>query len=447
VTAVLQRFFNVRREELLPILMAAVYFFCVLTALMILRPTRDALGMQRGIDEVRWLFNGTLVLTLIVSPLFSLLVARYKRMVFISATHAFFILNLLLFCGVLLFAPQAVGERTGQVFYVWMSVFNLFITMMFWALMADRFSFEQSKRIFGVIAVGGTLGAMTGSTLVWNLAEIVGAPMMLALACVFLVFATGAAWAVASFQPEQQRAAGEGRFGPDTSSVIGGSAWEGMRAVFRSPYLLGISAYVLILAVMVTFIYFTRLQMVAAAGDSVDFRTGLFAQMDFFTQAATLLLQLIVVGHVMKRFGVAFTMAVLPVTVALGFIGLAIVGSIVALVLFDATQRAVQRAIMRPARETLWTVVSREEKYKAKAFIDTFIYRAGDAVGAQTEGALGRLGMGLYALAIVAVPLAVLWGALGIWLGRQQARLARENGQVGAPTAASGAVPHPRTAS
>jgi ATP:ADP antiporter, AAA family len=447
VTAALQRFFNVRREELLPILMAAVYFFCILTALMILRPTRDALGMQRGIDEVRWLFNGTLVLTLLVSPLFSLLVARYKRMVFISATHAFFILNLLLFCGVLLFAPQAVGERTGQVFYVWMSVFNLFITMMFWALMADRFSFEQSKRIFGVIAVGGTLGAMTGSTLVWNLAEMVGAPMMLALACVFLVFATGAAWAVASFQPEQQRTAGEGRFAPDTTGVIGGSAWEGMRAVFRSPYLLGISAYVLILAVMVTFIYFTRLQMVAAAGDSVDFRTGLFAQMDFYTQAATLLLQLIVVGHVMKRFGVAFTMAVLPVTVALGFIGLAIVGSIVALVIFDATQRAVQRAIMRPARETLWTVVSREDKYKAKAFIDTFVYRAGDAVGAQTEGALGRLGMGLYALAIVAVPLAVLWAALGIWLGRQQARLARENGQVGEPAAGSGALPQPRPAS
>ena len=119
------------------------------------------------------------------------------------------------------------------------------------------------------------------------------------------MFATGAAWAVASFQSEHRRAAGERQFGPDTSGVVGGTAWEGMRAVFRSPYLLGISAYVLILAVMVTFIYFTRLQMVAAAGDSVDFRTGLFAQMDFYTQAATLLLQLIVVGHVMKRFGVA----------------------------------------------------------------------------------------------------------------------------------------------
>lgn len=447
MTAILQRYLNVRRDELLPILMAALYFFCILTALMVLRPTRDALGMQRGIEEIRWLFMGTLVVTLAVNPVFSLLVSRFRRLVFISATHGFFILNLLLFCGILLLAPQAVGERTGQVFYVWMSVFNLFITMMFWAVMADRFSLEQSKRLFGVIAVGGTLGAMTGSSLVWTLAEELGAPVMLLVACVILLLATGAAWAVIALQPEQQHAAGDEQ-APAVSegAIIGGSAWEGMRAVFRSPYLLGISAYVLILAVIVTFIYFTRLQMVAALGDDIDMRTGVFAQLDFWTQAATLGLQLIVVGHIMKRFGVTFALALLPITVALGFIGLAIVGSLLALVLFDATQRAVQRAIMRPARETLWTVVSREEKYKAKAFIDTFVYRGGDAVGAQTEGALGRLGMGLYALAAVAVPLAVFWAMLGIWLGRQQARLAQANGQLSGDVRSPSRVPQPEPA-
>jgi len=432
VTAILQRYFNVRRDELLPILMAGLYFFCILTALMVLRPTRDALGMQRGIEEIRWLFMGTLIVTLAVNPVFSLLVSRFRRLVFISMTHGFFIINLLLFCGILILAPQAVGERTGQVFYVWMSVFNLFITMVFWALMADRFSLEQSKRLFGIIAVGGTLGAMTGSTLVWNLAEVLGAPLMLVVACLFLLLATGAASAVVRLQPAQQTVPGhEQSPAASESTVIGGSAWEGMRAVFRSPYLLGISVYVLILAVIVTFIYFTRLQMVAALGTDVDMRTGIFAQLDFFTQAATLVLQLIVVGHIMKRFGVAFAMALLPITVALGFIGLAIAGSLLALVLFDATQRAVQRAIMRPARETLWTVVSREEKYKAKAFIDTFVYRVGDAVGAQTEGGLAKLGMGLYALASVAVPLAIVWTVLGIWLGRQQTRLARGGGFEG----------------
>jgi AAA family ATP:ADP antiporter len=198
-----------------------------------------------------------------------------------------------------------------------------------------------------------------------------------------------------------------------------------LQAVFRSPYLLAICGYVLILAVMVTFIYFTRLQMVAALGASLDMRTATFARIDMLTQVATLLLQAVVTGHLMKRLGVSVTLALLPVTAALGFLGLAIAGSIAALIAFEATFRAVQRGIMRPSRETLFTVVPRTDRYKAKAFIDTFVYRAGDVVGAQTEGLLGRLGMGLAALASVAVPLAAAWMALGIWLGHAQRAQAR----------------------
>lgn len=427
--AILQRYFNVRSGELLPILMAGLYFFLILTSLAVLRPTRDALGMQRGIDELRWLFMVTLLLTLLVNPLFNLLVSRFRRLTFISLTHGFFCVNLVLFAGLIVFAPQAIGERTGQVFYVWMSVFNLFITMLFWALMADRFTLEQSKRIFGVIAVGGTIGAMSGSSIAVALSKVLGAPMLLLVAAVFLILATLAAWAVARLQPEHARA-GDGKVDVRDSAVIGGSAWEGLRAVFRSRYLMGVAGYILILAVMVTFIYFTRLQMVADLGEDLDMRTGVLAQVDLAVQVSTLLLQLVVAGHLMKRFGVPLTLALLPVTVALGFIGLAIVGSLVALVIFEAIFRAVQRAIMRPARETLWTVVSREEKYKAKAFIDTFVYRGGDALGAQTEGLLRGLGMGLYALAMVAVPLALVWAVLGLWLGRRQALLAESGGDA-----------------
>lgn len=432
MTSVLSRFFNVRRGEAGSILAATLYFFCILTALQILRPTRDALGMQRGIDEIRWLFLVTLVATLAVNPLFSLLVSRYRRLVFIGATHAFFAVCLLLFFGLLTFAPQVVGEGTGQVFYVWMSVFNYFITMVFWALMADRFSMEQSKRLFGLIAVGGTAGAIAGSSLASLLAEAVGVPTLLAIAAAFLGLATIGAWTVARLQPElapadssdsnAARSMKEG--GVKEDALIGGSAWEGFRAVVRSPYLLGIAMYVLILAVMVTFIYFTRLKMVAELGADVDMRAGVFAKIDLATQVATFLLQLLVAGRLMKRLGVHVTLALLPATVALGFIGLAMVGSLVALVALDATFRAVQRAIMRPARETLFTVVAREDKYKAKALIDTFGYRAGDAVGALSEGLLGKLGMGLAALAFAAVPIAAVWAMLGIWLGRTQQRLA-----------------------
>lgn len=212
--------------------------------------------------------------------------------------------------------------------------------------------------------------------------------------------------------------------------MIGGSAWAGLKAAVSSPFLLGISGYVLILAVVSTFLYFTRLAMVAEVGDDTDLRTTLFAQIDLITQLATLVLQLIVTGHLMKRVGVPITLALLPITVVLGMVGLAIAGSLAVLIVFEAVFRAVQRAIMRPARETLFTVVSTEDKYKAKAFIDTFVYRGGDVVGAWTEGLIGRLSMGLMGLAALTIPLAVLWAVLGLWLGARQYRSAREQESV-----------------
>lgn len=411
----LQRFTNIRREEVGPALVAALFFFCVLTALMVVRPAREALGMQRGIEAIRWLFMGTVLVTLLVNPLFGWLVSRFRRLVFVNATYLFFAFGLVAFYLLLALAPASVGPTSGQVFYVWFSVFNLFAVMLFWALMADRFTLEQSKRLFGAIAVGGTLGAIFGPWLASRLAQPLGTPALLLVAAGFLVLALGAAAWLSRLRPEEG-------LGDPQEVVIGGSAWEGFRAVFRSPYLLAICAYVLILAVMATFLYFTRLQMVAALGTNLDMRTAMFARIDLATQVATLLLQAVVTGHLMRRLGVSVALALLPLTAALGFVGLAIAGSIAALVAFEASFRAVQRGIMRPARETLFTVVPREDRYKAKAFTDTFVYRAGDVVGAQTEGLLGRLGMGLAALASLAVPLAAAWLLLGIWLGRNQAR-------------------------
>ncbi|HQY28713.1 MAG TPA: MFS transporter, partial [Burkholderiaceae bacterium] len=338
--------------------------------------------------------------------------------------------SLVVFFGLLRFAPQAIGQTSGQVFYVWFSVFNLFATMLFWALMADRFSLEQSKRLFGAIAVGGTLGAIFGPWLASMLARPIGTPALLLVAAAFLVLALGAAWWLVRLRSESDAGDHGGALAPDVQSVIGGSAWEGFGAVFRSPYLLAICAYVLILAVMATFIYFTRLQMVAALGTDLDLRTAAFARIDMISQVATLVLQAVVTGHLMKRLGASVALALLPLTAALGFIGLAIAGSLAALVAFEASFRAVQRGIMRPARETLFTTVSRAERYKAKAFIDTFVYRAGDVVGAQAERLLGRLGMGLAALAAFAVPLALVWMALGLWLGVAQRTQARRAGRA-----------------
>jgi len=414
----LQDVLNLRRGEVGPVLIAALFFFCVLTALMLLRPARDALGMARGIESIRWLFIGTAVVTLAVNPVFGWLVSRLRRLQFISATYGFFVASLVGFWALLMFAPDAVGERSGQVFFVWFSVFNLFVTMVFWALLADRFTSDQGKRFFALISIGGTLGAIFGPWLTSQLAEPLGTPSLLLVAGAFLLLALVAAWLLVRVMPD--RAADATTAVVTDAERIGGSAWAGLRAVVRSPYLSGIAGYVLLMTVMATLVYFTRLQMVAGVADDTDARAALLGSIDMWTQIAVLVLQLTLTGRLIRRFGLGVALAILPVATALGFIGLAIYGSFVVLILLEATNRAVQRGITRPAREALFTVASREDKYKAKAFIDTFIYRAGDVVGAQTEGLLGRLGLAMGGLVSVVLPLALIWAALALWLGRAQ---------------------------
>lgn len=428
----IQKFTNVQREEVPVVIASGFFFFCLLTALMVLRPAREALGMESGLDTVRWLFLGTAFFTLLVNPVFGYLVSHFRRFTFVASTYLFFAVSLFVFYLFLTLAPESMGQISGRVFYVWYSVFNLFNTMVFWATMADTYKLEQSKRLYGTIAVGGTLGAIFGPWLTSVLAVPIGTANLILVSIVFLVLGVFFAWLVFRFSYTESFAsvAGDSSVAKaDRDAVIGGSAWEGFSAALSSPYLLGITAYVLIIAVIGTFLYFTRLDLVAQVGDDTDLRTTLFAQIDMITQVTTLFMQLIVTGHIMKRLGVAIALAILPVIVVFGMIGLTIVGTLATLVVFEAIYRAVQRAIMRPARETLFTVISKEDKYKAKAFIDTFVYRGGDVVGAWTEGLIGRLGMGLFALATITIPMAIVWGALGLWLGLQQKRKVHEQDQ------------------
>ena len=418
MTAFLQRFLNVRRGEVAPLLVSALYFCCVLIAIGVMRPARDAIGMRNGLDEVRLLFIGTALVTLAVNPMFGWLVSRFRRLVFIAVTYLFFAASLAGFYLLIEMAPATVGEVSGRVFYVWYSVFNLFSTMLFWALMADRFSLEQGKRLFGAIAVGGTVGAIVGPWLASMLARPLGAPALLLVSASFLCLGVFAAWLLTRLQPAVNADAVQTP-SPDRV-VIGGSAWRGIARVLQSPYLSGISLYVLLMTVVATFIYFTRLQMVAALGQDTDLRATWLAYIDTITQTATLVLQLVVTGHFIKRFGVAVALAVLPVVASLGFIGLAMASSFAVLIVFDAFFRAIQRAITRPARETLFTVVNREDKYKSKAVTDTFVYRGGDLLGAWIPVWLRPLGLGVIGLASAVVPIAVVWGVLGLWLGRRQ---------------------------
>jgi AAA family ATP:ADP antiporter len=429
----IQKFTNIHREEVPVVIASGFFFFCLLTALMVLRPAREALGMESGLDTVRWLFLGTAVFTLLVNPVFGYLVSHFKRFTFVATTYFFFAASLLVFYLFLTLAPESIGQISGRIFYVWYSVFNLFNTMVFWATMADTYKLEQSKRLYGTIAVGGTLGAIFGPWLTSVLAIPIGTANLLLISVFFLFLGVFCAWLVFHFST----AAGFTSLSVnnsdnelDKNEIIGGSAWQGLRSALSSPYLLGISGYVLIIAIVGTFLYFTRLAMVAAVGDDTDLRTTMFAQIDLITQMTTLVLQLIVTGHIMRRLGVSVSMAILPIVVIFGMIGLTVVGTLATLVIFEAIYRAIQRALMRPARETLYIVISKEEKYKAKAFIDTFVFRGGDVVGAWTEGLITRLGMGLFALAAITIPMAIVWAALGFWLGLQQSDKAGRQGST-----------------
>lgn len=417
----LQILFNVRREEIAPVLTAALFFFCVMAALMVLRPARDALGMEHGIDSMRGLIIVTAVATLAMYPLFGLLVGRLKRLQLVGTTYGFFALTLAGFWGLMTFAPSAIGRLSGQAFYVWFNVFNLFVTMVFWALLTERFTSDQSKRFFALISIGGTLGAIFGPWLSSLLAQSLGTPSLLLVAGGFLLLGLLTAWLL-WMVPGRATSVGISMSAPadEAAERIGRNAFAGIRSVFRTPYLSGIAIYVMLMAVMATFVYFTRLQMVAAIAVEIDTRTAILARIDMWTHVTVLALQLTFAGPIIRRFGLGIVLAILPVVTAIGFIGLAIHGSFVVLVLLEAATRAVQRGITQPAREALFTVIDREDKYRAKAFIDTSVYRGGDMVGSQAEGVLGRLGLAMGGLVNVVLPFALVWILLALWLGRAQ---------------------------
>lgn len=436
-------------------LLAAAQFYCILTCLMVLRPAREALGLEGGIEAVRWLFMGTLFVTLLAHPVFAWLVSRTSRRVFLPVTYRFFAMSLVAFWLIIELWPEAVGAVTGRVFYVWLSVFNLAAVGLFWSLLADGLKLNQSKRLFGVIAVGGTLGAITGSAISAAFASSLGTASLLLIGAALLEISIWFGRAIsgrmdrmhrgargdghASETPDEQRvlptlaappgvgipAADHQTLQPPSKRIIGGTALDGIKSVSRSPYLLCICVYILMISITATFLYFTQLRLVDALGGTRDENTRLFAHIDLWTQVATLIMQAFVAGWLMRRLGVGIALAILPLLTAVGFIWLAAAPALTVLVLVQAMFRAVSRAIARPARETLFTVVSRDEKYKAKSLIDTFVYRSGDVVGAQVERPLHALAPGLLGIAFAVVPIAIAWMGISIYLGAKQGAIAR----------------------
>ena len=309
----------------------------------------------------------------------------------------------------------------GRVFFVWTSVFNLFVVSVFWAFMLDVFRTEQAKRLFGLIGVGGTLGAIAGAAATAVLAERIGPIRVLLISAVLLELAVQCVKRLGANRAAAGRAAGPA-LPNDGDQVIGGRTLAGITHVLRSPYLLAICAYMLLFTIGSTVLYFQQNQIVGRSFADPATQTAFFARLDLAVNLLTLVTQLLLTGRLIKAAGVGVTLALLPALSVVGFLILGTAPVLAVFVVFQVLRRAGEYAVARPSREVLYTVLSREDKYKAKHFIDTFIYRGGDQVGAWSMALMATLGLGLAGTAYVAAPLAALWLVISLYLGRRHAQ-------------------------
>jgi AAA family ATP:ADP antiporter len=434
-TRLLQRVVDIRPDEFRAVAWSCAYFFCILSAYYVIRPIRDEMGVAGGVSNLPWLFTGTLVGMLVANPPFSWLVTRLPRVTFVSITYRFFMLNLLVFFVLLKVNTGDANIWVGRVFYIWSAVFNLFVVSVFWAFMADLFSSSQGKRLFGFIGAGGTIGGILGSSITALLVERLGPALLLFVSIALLEVAVLAVRRLSALSDRFKATRGAA---PD-EKPIGGGILAGLSHAFRSPYLVGISVYMLLFTILSTFLYFELAAVVDHAITARPARTALFAQIDFFVNVLTLVTQLFFTGRILKWLGVALTLSLLPILTVVGFAGLGLAPTLALVVVFQVLRRAGNFAVARPTREVLFTVIPREDKYKAKSFIDTFVYRFGDQLGAWGEAGLRLLGLGVAGVSLVAVPLNIVWLLVAIWLGWRYTRTSRAR-QAGVPAPAGGAV-------
>lgn len=440
------RLTGTRPEEGRLVLLSALYFFFILSAYYVIRPIREEMAVAGGVENIPWLFTGTLTAMLLVHPIFAAVVSRWTRRRFVTLTYRFFMLNLLVYFVLLsVVTDGAASVWIGRTFFVWISVFNLFVVSVFWSFMTDIFRERQSRRLFGLIGVGGTVGGIVGSSIT---AFLVGflSPATLLLFSVLLLEGAVLCLRALDSRCATLPAAGGGPGAGDEGSgvamgggsgggrdasraeaseaVIGGSALEGIRRVLASPYLLGIGAFMLLFTIGSTFLYNIQADIIARTFATSAERTSVFARIDLSVNVLTLLTQLFLTGRILKWLGVRLALGILPVISILGFLALGAAPVFAAFVVFQVLRRAGNFALAVPTREVLYTVLPRRDKYKAKNFNDLFVYRAGDQIGVWSFAGLRALGMGSSALALTMVPLAGLWLVIALWLGRRQSELA-----------------------
>jgi len=400
-------------QERAAALWSFAYFFTLLAGYYVLRPLRDEMGIVGGVRNLPWMFTATFVTLLVAQPLYGELVAKLPRARFIPIVYHFFVINLALFW--LLLTLQIDTAIVARLFYVWVAVFSLFAVAVFWSFMADLFTADQGKRLFGFIGAGGTAGALIGPIITIWLSVPFGPVNLLIAAMILLEAAVFCVWRLerAAIAHERQRAEPE---------RLGGTAFAALPELIRSPYLLGIAAWITLLSFCATMLYFEQIHMVAAEVQGSGAQTRIFASIDLAVNLLTLATQVFATGQLLKRFGTGPTAAALPMVYLVGFLAIFVAPTLTLVLVVQVIQRWMHFAVATPARQVFYTVLGREEKYKAKNLIDVVIYRGSDALYGWVFDIFQALGLKLGAIALIAAPVSAVWLILSAALGRAQER-------------------------
>ena len=414
---IFQKIVDVRPNEVRALWLGFVFFFLILAGYYITKPIRDSIGAS-NMDALPWMFTATLVAMLFANMAFAATVARMSRRRFIPLAYGFFIVVFALFFIAMRSRPESEQVWIGRGFFVWVSVFNLFNTAIFWAFMTDLFTVEQGKRLYAFIAVGGTLGAIFGAYITKQYVREIGpANLLIISAAMFAIAGFLVRFFPHGFAEQDKSAAAP-------EAPIGGSVWSGITHICRSPYLMGLAATIVLYTTTSTWAYFQQSELVRGVLKTSTGRTEFFGNLEIWVNTLTLVIQIFVTGRLLKWFGVGLTLVALPFLSMVGFAAMGVAASLALLAVFQVARRAAAYAFLRPSREILFTVLKREDKYKVKSVTDTLGYRVGDQLGIWSYHGLQGLGLNLNIISWIAVPITAGWCALSIWLARKQSQLA-----------------------
>lgn len=376
------------------------------------------MGIAGGVRNLQWLFTGTFIATLAAMPLFGWIAGRVRRRNILYWVYGFFVTNLVAFAACFALRPD--DPWIARAFYIWLSVFNLIAISVAWSVLVDVFTTAQSKRLFALMAGGASLGGLVGPMLGVALVGPLGYPGLALLSAALLTAAAVAAWCVHRWRDAHPLP--EGAEMP-SARPLGGSPFAGATEVLRSPYLLGIACFVLLLASVTTFLYFEQAALVEARFPDPEDQTRMFGTIDTVVQALAILSQLFITGRVARSLGVGVLLVAVPLVVAAGFLWLAFAPVFAVLAVVMVVRRAGEYAFVRPGREMLYTVVPAEAKYKAKNFNDTVVYRGADAVSGWVKAGIDMVAQHPAVAMVIGSGIALAWAANGAWLARAQRRL------------------------